>query len=286
LALGDTTEAALPEKVDVALRAKIDQRTLDLPVLPEVAAEVVASTGKEDCDLRALAELVRRDQAMATHFLRVANSPMYLPKTKIVSLQQALARLGMSAVREISLLISVKTRTFQVRGYERQLKEQFRHSLGTALFAQEIARLRRLNVELAFLSGLLHDVGRPVLLQAIVDLHKELRVPENPAAVEAAASAHHAPVGSALIAKWSLPASLADAIRFHHSPAESTSDPKGAMLTALSDVLSHHALDSERRDDAALRAHPALDVLSVYPEDLEKLLAMRDRIVSMVAAVA
>ena len=286
MALGESTEATLPEKVEVALRTKIDQGTLDLPVLPEVAAEVVASTGKEDCDLRALAELVKRDQAMATHFLRVANSPMYLPKTKIVSLQQALARLGMSAVREIALLISVKTRTFQVRGYERQLKEQFRHSLGAALFAQEIARLRRLNVELAFLSGLLHDVGRPVLLQAIVDLHKEHKVPENPGAIEATATLHHAAVGSALIAKWSLPTSLADATRFHHRPEEATADPKGAMLTALANVLSHYALDSEPGDEAALRAHPALNVLNIYPDDLTNLLGMRDRIVSMVAAVA
>jgi putative nucleotidyltransferase with HDIG domain len=286
LTLGDTTDPKLPEKIDVALSAKIEQGTLDLPVLPEVAAEVLASTGREDCDLRALAELVKRDQAMATHFLRVANSPMYLPKTKIVSLQQALARLGMSAVREIALLISVKTRTFQVRGYERQLKEQFRHSLGTALFAQEIARLRRLNVEEAFLSGLLHDVGRPVLLQAIVDLHKELRAPENTAAVEAAARQHHAPVGSALILKWSLPASLADTIRFHHTPELATSDPRGAMTAALADEISHHVLDAGAGDEAALRSHRALDVLNLYPEDVDKLLAMREKILGMVTAVA
>jgi putative nucleotidyltransferase with HDIG domain len=280
------TDATLPEKVEAALSSKIEQGTLELPVLPEVAAEVVASTGREDCDLRALAELVKRDQAMATHFLRVANSPMYLPKTKIVSLQQALARLGMSAVREIALLISVKTRTFQVRGYERQLKEQFRHSLGAALFAQEIARLRRLNVEEAFLSGLLHDVGRPVLLQAIVDLHKEHRLPEKPAAVEAAAHAHHARVGSTLVVKWSLPAALADTIRFHHAPEAATSDPKGAMMAALADELAHQVLDAEPRDEAALRSHRALDLLNLYPEDVDKLLAMRERIVGTVNAVA
>jgi putative nucleotidyltransferase with HDIG domain len=286
LVLGETADATLPEKVAAALRAKIEQGTLDLPVLSEVAAEVVASTGREDCDFRALAELVRRDQAMATHFLRVANSPLYLPKTKIVSVQQALARLGMGAVREIALLISVKTRTFQVRGYERLLKEQFRHSLGAALFAQEIARMRRFNVDEAFLSGLLHDVGRPVLLQAIVDLHKEFRLPERAAAVEAAASEHHATVGSALVAKWSLPQSLADTIRFHHTPAEASSDPKGPMMASLADELSHYVLDSEPGDEAALRSHRALDVLNLYPEDVDKLLAMRERIVEMVAAIA
>lgn len=286
MGLGEPTEATLPEKVAVMLRARIDGGTLELPVLSEVAAEVVASTGREECDLRALADLVRRDQAMATHFLRVANSPLYLPKSKIVSLQQALARLGMSAVREIALLISVKTRTFQVRGYERQLKEQFRHSLGAALFAQEIARMRRHNVEEAFLAGLLHDVGRPVLLQALVDLHKEAGVLAQPAAMEAAAAADHARVGSALVAKWSLPASLADAILFHHSPEGAPSDKKNSMMASLADELAHQTLDTEPRDEASLRSHRALEVLNLYPEDLDKLLALRQRVVDMVTAIA
>ncbi len=284
--MGGTIEAALPETVAAQLRERIERGTLELPVLPEVAAEVVASTGRDECDLRALADLVRRDQAMATHFLRVANSPLYLPKSKIVSLQQALARLGMSAVREIALLISVKTRTFQVRGYELQLKEQFRHSLGAALFAQEIARMRRHNVDEAFLAGLLHDVGRPVLLQALVDLHRECGLAPHTAAIEAAASAFHERVGSALVAKWSLPPPLAEAIRFHHTPELATSDKKGPMMTALADELAHQVLDIESRDEALLRSHPALDPLSFYPEDLDRLLAHRQRVKETVTAIA
>ena len=286
MASGEPKEAPLPEKIAASLRDRIERGTLELPVLPEVAAEVVASTGREECDLRALADLVRRDQAMATHFLRVANSPLYLPKTKIVSLQQALARLGMSAVREIALLISAKTRTFQVRGFEQQLKDQFRHSLAAALFAQEIARMRRQNVDEAFLTGLLHDVGRPVLLQALVDLYKEARLPPHAPAIEAAAAADHARVGSALVVKWSLPASLSGAILFHHTPDDATSDPKGAMTAALANELAHHTLDSDARDEALLRSHRALDALNLYPEDLDKLLAQRQRVVDTVAAIA
>ena len=286
MATGEPKDATLSEKVAAMLRDRIEGGTLELPVLPEVAAEVVAATGREECDLRALADMVRRDQAMATHFLRVANSPLYLPKSKIVSLQQALARLGISAVREIALLISVKTRTFQVRGFERQLKDQFRHSLGTALYAQEIARMRRHNVEEAFLTGLLHDVGRPVLLQALVDLHKEAGLPAHAPAMEAAATADHARVGSALVAKWSLPASLAGAILFHHAPEDAGVDEKGSMTASLADELAHQTLDAEPRDDSLLRSHRALDALNLYPEDLEKLLAQRQRVVDTVTAIA
>jgi HD-like signal output (HDOD) protein len=145
--------------------------------------------------------------------------------------------------------------------------------------------MRRLNVEEAFLSGLLHDVGRPVLLQALVDLHKEVGLVPHTAAVEAASTDDHAHVGSTLIAKWSLPASLADAIRFHHTPEGAPSDAKGLLIAALADELAHHTLDAEPRDEALLRSHRALEVLNLYPEDVDKLLALRQRVVDMVTAI-
>jgi hypothetical protein len=58
------------------------------------------------------------------------------------------------------------------------------------------------------------------------------------------------------------------------------------MMASLADELSHFVLDSEPGDEAALRSHRALDVLNLYPEDVDKLLAMRERIVEMVAAIA
>jgi HD-like signal output (HDOD) protein len=93
-------------------------------------------------------------------------------------------------------------------------------------------------------------------------------------------------VGSALIAKWSLPASLAETIRFHHEPKSAPGDVKGPMVASLADELSHHVLDTEPHDEARVRGHVALDALNLYPEDVDKLLALRARVVDMVAAIA
>ena len=54
---------------------------------------------------------------------------------------------------------------FRVPGYEPVLNQLWRHALASGAFAKEIARVRRLNVESAFLCGLLHSVGKPALLQ-------------------------------------------------------------------------------------------------------------------------
>src|SRR5438132_707575 len=83
---------------------------------------------------------------------------------------------------------------------------------------QVIARARRWNVEEGFLCGLLHDVGRPVLLQAMVDLHRELGYPLDRQSAFAAMDEFHCRVGKYLTEEWTLPARVAETILYHHDP--------------------------------------------------------------------
>ena len=77
--------------------ALIASGKLPLPLLPAVAAQVLAMVERPDCDARKLAELFKRDPAMTAHVMQVAGSPMYASATKITSLQQAIGRLGCQA---------------------------------------------------------------------------------------------------------------------------------------------------------------------------------------------
>ena len=277
------SEPKLPEPLAATLAERIESGGLELPVLPDSAAQIVSQTSSANCDFKVVAELIRKDQAMATHLLRIANSPLYRPRTQIVSLQHALSRLGTSAVREIALLISVKTRTFQAEGFGAEVKVLFRHSLGTAVFAQEIARMRRWNVDEGFLCGLLHDIGRPVLLQTLVDLSKEFRLTPDKAAMEAAATLHHARVGHQLVRAWSLPETVATTILRHHDVSGDVA--RATMLTSLADVLAHATLDDPPGDEAAVRSHWTLEHLTLYPEDVDKLFAMRERVIEIAASL-
>ena len=58
---------------------------------------------EETCDAARLAELITHDQALAGHVLGVSNSAAYAPKEPIVSLQQAVSRLGSDTVCEIAM---------------------------------------------------------------------------------------------------------------------------------------------------------------------------------------
>src|SRR5258708_39339191 len=257
------------------LGQRLDAGGLELPLLPEVAAEVVALTASEDSDTGRRAEVSRRDASMTAHGLRLANSPLYRPRSPIVSLQQALSRLGMSQIRQMALAVSCKQRVFRARGYEAEVHRTFRRSFATGLMAQEIARARGWNVEEAFLAGLLHDVGRPVLLQAVADIVSVHRAGDRQAVLAVVAELHSS-VGGALARKWLLPPRVAGTITVHHDALTEAGSPPLAVLTAFADDLSHFALAPPGvGDEALIREHPLLTSLNVRPDEVTTLLALR-----------
>lgn len=247
----------------------------------------MAATSREDADARVLADLIRRDAAFAAHLLRVANSPAYASRTPIVSLQQAISRLGLRTIREIAVLISCKTRAFQVKGHEEDVRLLFRHSLAAGLYAQEIARTRRLNVEDAFLAGLLHDVGRPTAIQASVDLQAELGLSAlTKEDIHRVVGAVHEEVGEAMLRAWGLSPRLASAVRHHHHPQNAGDAAAAATLVQLADDFAHYAAPLRPVSDDDLRRHPAAAALNLYPELVEALLARRDEVIAQVEAIA
>ena len=282
----ETSVPALPGVLEQALAECLERGEIELPVLPEVASEVITASMDESCDLRRLTALINRDQAMTGHLLRLSNSALYAPPTPIVSLQQALNRLGLKKIREIARIISCESKVFRVAGFDATVRELFRHSLAAAAYSQEIARHRRWNVEEGFLCGLLHDVGQPVLLQAIVDLSSRHGIEAEPEAILAASTRYHCQVGFELVRSWNLPSRMSEAIRFHHDPEGAECARQPAMMTCLADDLAYWSagLMGLTRED--LEAHRMVIPLNVYPDEMDRLLGLKDQIQGAVESVA
>ena len=262
-------------RVPLAIRSELESRlnagSLELPLLPGVAMEITSAAAKEDVDTRTIAEMLKRDAALSAHVLRIVNSPLYSPRAQIVSLQQAVARVGAVKIREIALVIACRTGVFKAKGFEPEIDEIFRHSIGTALFAQEIARHTRNNVEDAFLCGLLHDVGRPVLLQALVTLLREAKLFVDREAVFGLVSELHEAAGSALAKAWTLPETLVNTLAKHHSPCpEGESIP--VRIVSLADRFAQLTAEGDTLTSSAVAGHPALAALEIYPDVLEKII--------------
>ena len=285
--------AATPSSED-PLRAAVAHRLatgqLNLPMLPRVASQVVALVGSPTTDANRLSELIHRDPALAGQVLRIANSPAYMPRMPIVSLQQAVSRLGLNVVSEIAFAASLQSGVFRVPGYESVLNQLWRHALASGAFAKEIARVRRLNVESAFLCGLLHSVGKPALLQLVNDVAKgsstssSIRV--GPIALVAVLDDLHAVVGVRIAEQWGLPKPVAASIEHHATYAQAGAFRQEAMITFLADRLATHALDPTRfGGDDGFRDTPVIAELNLYPDDVAGLLARRERVLELVAAM-
>ena len=240
LSLGD-----LPPWLQTALAAldrRVEEGSLTVPLLPEAAATLLLMTEDEDADLDRLTEVVRSDPTMAAQLLRIANSPLFVSRYPISSLRTALSRLGMFQVRQIALLIVCDTKVFRVKGWEEPIRRLFAHSVLVALFAQEIARKARMNVDEAFLAGLLHDVGIPTLIQALVEIEPRVTSFRDIDGLLALLQPRHGEVGARLAAAWAMPPRLIEAIGYHHEPDLARSDGKMATVLHLANELGGHGV--------------------------------------------
>ena len=258
-----------------ALADRLARADVVLPLPPRVASEVLSMTREDDADVTRLARLLHQDPALAGHVLRIANSPAYLPRTPIVSLQQAITRLGLRMLSEIALIASVQCGVFHVPGYEGELRRIWRQALASGAFGREIARALRSNVESAFLCGLLHTIGKPLVLQTTVDLARKLDVTASEDDVAALIAEFHVPAGQLLAARWALPRAVCDAIALYLSYQAGHGCAQEPVITALADHLASH-LVAGTMDDPEVRAHRAWVDLNLYPEDADALLAKSD----------
>jgi len=285
LAVLATGAPPLPKRVQALLEARLSAPDLELPVLRNSALQVIALADKEECDARDLAEILQRDQALAGHVLRISNSAAYASLEPIVSLQQAISRMGFPTVREIAIGVAVKSKVFDVPGHQANMRELWRHSAAVAVFAREIARRRRSNVEAAFLCGLLHDVGKPLIAQLLSDeARKHTDRPVPTAILESAMDAYHTSLGAQMVRGWSLPDWVAGTIATHHDLEASGEHEELAQTTNLADELTHWALGVGRAKEDFPVELPVVQAMNLYGDEVVALLELRNEVLDTVEA--
>ena len=259
---------------------QIADKKLELPTMPGTANEVMALCQDESSDAAKLSAVIHKDQTIASNVLRVANSAAYAGQVPCASLQQAVSRLGQQLITEIAMAVSVRGRMFGNPACAELLAALWKHSVLTGFYTKEIARLRRRNVEIAFLCGLLHDVGKAVLLNnvdRVVGKH-DLAIPVGE--LLAALDDQHLAAGVLLAAEWKLPDQIAEAIACHHDFDKAKRFADMAMTTFLADQLAHLIAPSclaQPLTEEQLKAHPVLVGLNIYPDQCSALLQLRER---------
>ena len=272
------SHATAPDPADIEALAKqlesdFAAGSVELPLLPNVAAEVLSSSLDDHADAARLAELIQQDQALASHVLRVVNSPAFRGAIEIVALQQAIARLGMERIREIALSASLKGALFKKGSYQALADECWQIALASGLWAKEIARACRKNVELAYLSGLLHNIGAPLLLHRLGELAPELARD----AVEALLDRVGQQAGAALADAWQLPPLIGVTIR-HINDFGAAGEHADAVAVAATGAALGRWMCTRGILIAEVNALPSTQHLGLYPDDVVEVLERADAI--------
>jgi putative nucleotidyltransferase with HDIG domain len=279
----EAQQATTPlEKLEQALVQKIEQSQIELPLLPQVASQVMALASDPNADAAKLSALIHQDQALAAHVLRIANSPAYMTRSPVASLQHAVTMLGINLLSEIAFTASLKTGAFQVPGHEEQVKQLWRHSLASGAFAKEVARTRRVNVESAYLCGLLHGIGKPVVLRTTATLARTQRVSLDKPGLQMLIDGYHSRVGVLIADKWSLPKQVSEAIQYYRDYDHASAFRQECLLTSVADRLASHLLTPDDMPEETLRDHPVFAELNLYPNDIDQLLAAKDKVLAVV----
>jgi putative nucleotidyltransferase with HDIG domain len=237
LALEAPREIAAIER---RLEALAESRNLPVPPYPAVAVRVHELLGRKESGLAEVAHVVGADAALAASILRCANSAMFRRGPVVTELMQAVTRVGAQEVLRL-LLASALAAHAHVLGPLAPIRRLiWIEGLAGAAICQELARLRGLRAEEAFVIGLLHDFGKLVASVA-VELLLESHIVRSAYPVDVWAGVlerHHVVVGLELAERWNLPPMIRESIGAHHGrPASRLADPKMNAVVRVSDEV-------------------------------------------------
>ena len=204
-------------------------RLRSLPSLPAIYGQLTAALRSEHTSLAQIEEIIAKDVGMAARILQLANSAFIGVHGRVSRLREAVSLIGVETVRTLTLSIHVFSQFDRNSALASTLASLWDHSVRVASLAQRIAALETADkaaAEECFAAGLLHDVGKIILLSERPKEYTALlqRFAAEPASVEALEiemlGCSHPQLGAYLVSVWGLPTSLAHAVAFHHCPSQ------------------------------------------------------------------
>jgi HD-like signal output (HDOD) protein len=186
-----------------------------LPVMPEVAVQLMRSLEREDTSMQEVAALIERDPSLAVKVLRVANSAGVGAQREVANLRDAANLLGMRRLRGLSLAACVSNMFPKDGQFDRP--RFWRHGLATAGHAKVLAGLCDIDPDTAYIAGLVMRIGRVLMLMVepeIVARCDELNdSPDSLIGHEIEwLGCSHLEVSAALAKRWDFPSEIVDAL--------------------------------------------------------------------------
>jgi len=238
-----TVTAELEELIDT---------TVSIPTIPTTLMQINKIVASEDGSTRACGDVIIRDPAIATKLLRLVNSSFYSLKNPVSAVPLACSIVGMRVIKNLVLQATVLESfavSKSVQGFDPNWL--WDHSFKTAIAARMLAQAwpeSGLDKDEAYTCGLIHDVGKMILLQSApkrfeeaLQLSHKNKIPLAKAEGEVMGFSH-AHVAGLLAERWKLAPDLQIAVSYHHSAGTDAEEwAKGFLINAANSIAHQEA---------------------------------------------
>ena len=212
----------------VEIRNRIEKQLHDevneLPTFPENILELQKMCRNPEIPIRRIADKILVDPYITTSVLKLANSAGFITMKRTDNIVDAVKKIGMNNL--YAILTATSARKIMENRYS-QFTQIWNHCIKVATYSKIIAtRFKFFKlIDIVFLAGLLHDLGKIVLLSTNTDLsewisditrRKELRT--STVIEEVSIGISHSDIGEMISRKWNLPEYISITIKNHHSP--------------------------------------------------------------------
>jgi len=219
---------------------------LNLPTIPLIVKKINEVVKDPSSSAKDLEKIILQDQSLTAKVLSLSNSAYYSFGREIKSVWQAIVLLGFESVKNIAISLSI-IQMFKDTEWIKEMNPQnfWIHSFSVAVGADFLGdRSPETTRQLSYLSGLLHDLGKVVFLQALGGEYLEvINYAQNigctiTEAEDNIMGINHAKVGGYLSEKWALPSEVKATVYYHHSPNMATEYTNFPIIVSLADKLT------------------------------------------------
>jgi putative nucleotidyltransferase with HDIG domain len=263
----------------VLLDRYLDQ-VKNLPPAPTVAVQLLGLFSDPDRDIDRIVELIAHDPSLTTETLHRCNDGCLTGSAPAEDMFEAVTRLGLYEIYSIVVGLMASRTMTQVRAeYRWDANRLWQHTVLTAVISSALAKRVQVAEATAFTAGLLHDIGKLVLvsMEGIVyaDMVRTAGFfgPSLAATETACFGFTHAALGARLLARWGLPDGLRLAVELHHqSPATASEHLRLAAVVNFANSLAHQMADGPAGAPTAAEASSeAMELVELTDKDIPAL---------------
>lgn len=213
---------------------------ITLPSLPQINIKF-REMAKKGANLQEIADLLKQDAAISFKLISVANSVYYRGVVESKTLGQAISRLGLNTTRQyVEAITNRSLYTTKNKKFAESVEKLWEHSLACAYATQIVSEALRLNLpDDAFTTGLLHDIGKLVLLQIFGELETKGQFGGEGDREELlnTLEIHHGKFGSTLLKKWEFSSGYVQIAMYHANLEGADTISKNLLVVHFANLL-------------------------------------------------